>query len=202
MRRPRSLIGPSGMGGMVGLWGASSLIKNLQVVGMSVGASSGSTDVTIGSVVMENTMLIRQNKYMNFNTGNAVYACEPHVRLFSTTVVRGEVYTTGTTIDSFQRVFVVEFQPGVVRVQRGVTTIGNGNSNNAPGGAAITAVNPAKSFPNYLGAINLSSNGYSVDDIKNREFYTDLTAGGAGVLIYRPGTGAEARISWEVVEFY
>lgn len=56
MRRNRDFIGPAGMGGVVSLWGASSLIKSVQSGSLSNGAGTTAT-ATITAVVPENTAI-------------------------------------------------------------------------------------------------------------------------------------------------
>jgi hypothetical protein len=57
MRRQRNLLGPQGMGGMVGLWGASSMVNSIQYGQIDLVSLTTNT-ATITSVNTANAMLV------------------------------------------------------------------------------------------------------------------------------------------------
>lgn len=188
-RRGAQLTGPLGGSGVVGLWGASSLIKSIQTVGVSVGASAATATATITAVNPNHTILLRESWYGNFGVGNSPGASLSDLTLTNATTVTATVYTTGTGTDSFQRGYVVEFMPGVLKsAQYGNITIA---SSAASATATITAVNTAKALLLFCGHTSTASGAYSATDIKDLSAYMDLT-NSTTVTALRPGTGANA----------
>ena len=131
MRRNRDFIGPAGMGGMVSLWGASSLVLSVQRGTINI-TSAASATATISAVNTNNSVI----RYLSFSNGgvstNNVY---PTVALTDSTTVTGTRYNTSA--NSTQVVFeVTEFAAGAIKsVQRGVVTL-----TATPTNTTITAV--------------------------------------------------------------
>ena len=141
MRRPRSFIGPQGMGGMVSLWGASSLIKSVQRI------SVASVAVTITAVDVSRTILVWAGVNGTYTFGASGNECNKRVTLTNSTTVTPVASVTSGAVTA--TISVIELQPGVIKsVQYGAATI------TAPaqtGTAAITAVNIDKSIMLFLG---------------------------------------------------
>ena len=143
MRRERNFIGPAGMGGTVGLWGASSLIKSIQQ-GTLAFAGGASATATIAAVDVANAVLVLNNHLVDFSTGNTSF----NVYLTFTNTTTITATRVGIPNTETAACVVIEFMPGVIRsVQRGTIFLSGVASNTA----TITVVNTAKSFVNYLG---------------------------------------------------
>ena len=138
MRRQRNLLGPQGMGGMVSLWGASSIIRSVQYISGVITGSS--TALTIAAVAPENAISIANGDsttYSNISLGAWVYGS----RVTAATTVTG---TRGNWVGETAAICVIEFAPGIVRsLQTGSITIG---INAATANGSITTVNMAKSL--------------------------------------------------------
>ncbi len=145
MRRRRSLIGPAGMGGIVGLWGGSSLIRSVQYGQIDL-ANVTSNTATIASVNTANAVLIHLGE--SSQDQNTAYIGAMRMTLTNATTVtaRRDSSQTNTHIIRFA---VVEYEPGSVRsVQYGLVTV---NPSATSGTATITSVNTAKSYVAWLG---------------------------------------------------
>lgn len=189
MRRPRSFIGPSGMAGMVGLWGQSSLIKSIQR-GIITDAAVGSGTATITSVVMENSVL----RFLGYNNNNGAGApASSSTRLAftnSTTITATRSGAAGATaITAFE---VVEYLPGVIKsIQRGSFTIASA----ASATSAITEVNTNKTELHFLGA-------QCGDNLDTYYVYLSLTNSTTitGTRVNATATGSV--VGFQAVEFF
>lgn len=156
-RRGAQLTGPLGGAGMVGLWGASSLIKSVQRGTMS-GAYPTDATATIAAVATENCIInwlgVQQT---NVNTNFAVAIGS--VELTNATTVTGKQSPSGGATMTFSYE-VIEFFPGVLKnVQRGTVSIGG----NASATATVTAVNTNKSVLTFCGGRIGTSAGPNTD---------------------------------------
>ena len=136
MRRNRDFIGPAGMGGMVSLWGQSSLIRSIQY-GATTAASATTATATIASVDTNNACLFFLGSSSN-NTGDGGHWAGACVLTNSTTVTTNYDAATDTRILNF---CVVEFQPGVIKSRQSyvITCVSAASAT-----ATITAVDVTK----------------------------------------------------------
>ena len=189
MRRQRTFIGPQGMGGMVSLWGANSLVASIQTgtISMGNGVNSGTSAITsvntANSVVYYSGLLgSKQNDFMDSMLSTVV--------LTNATTVTVQRVSAGTNTVVVGWV-VVEFNPGVIRsIQTGtiaVTTTSNT--------ATITSVNTAKSCIVFNGC--RASNGLS-DDSFGRVALTNATT----VTALRETAAGTCTVAYSAVEFF
>lgn len=142
-RRGQTLTGPLGGSGMVGRWGASSLVKSVQRGTINI-TTGGSASATITAVDLNNSII----RYLNFTNGALnQYDFLPMLELTNATLVNAYRYSTdpnGTTV-SFE---VVEYLPGVIKsVQRGNATF----ASTTPKNTTITEVNLNKAQLDFMG---------------------------------------------------
>ncbi len=193
MRRPRRLIGPAGMGGMVGLWGVSSLIKSVQRGTISTTAASATA--TIAAVDVANTILV-YNGMTQTQVNNNWSVGQGKVVLTDATTVTGSIYTNiGTAVWSYE---VIEFLPGIVKsVQAGTITL----YGTAPYTATITAVNTSKTACMFLGYTMASELTPATDRATRIELTASTTV--TATYIEAPPDPQTINIaSYRVVEFY
>lgn len=198
MRRNRDFIGPAGMGGMVGLWGASSLIKSRQSGYVTLGVSSvGNT--TINAVDMANSIVLYNGWYHNITSGTRPRDSWCRIFLQSATNVRGSMDTAGSGVDGVLYFTVIEFMPGIVKsIQRiaiGVT------ASSASGTAAITEVNLAKTFITWDGFEYTGTEAYNATDPRNWLSYASINST-TQVGLFRPSTSFVITSYNQVVEFF
>ena len=164
MRRPRNFIGPAGMGGMVSLWGQSSLIRSVQYGTITFTNLTGTA--TINAVNTANSVVC----YLGFSTTDTTTSLGRNnndVRLTNSTTVTG----SGDDNVALKTVSfcVLEYAPGVVKsIQTGVISITGGSSNTA----TITAVNVNKTS---LVWGNQNTNGPTNDGCYSRSTLTNAT---------------------------
>lgn len=192
MRRNRDFIGPAGMGGMVSLWGASSLIKSIQRGTISTTLTSGSA--TINAVDMNNSF-VRYGSMTQTQANNNWAVGLGGVHLDTATTVSLVLGANGgTAVFAFE---VVEFLPGVIKsVQRGqIILTGVATSTTA----TVTAVNVNKA--------SLSSTGWAINapgapntDNASKVVLTDGTTVTAN-RIDASGTYTTYN-RWELLEFF
>lgn len=197
MRRNRTFIGPQGMGGLVSLWGASSLIKSRQSGFVTLGVSAqGNT--TINAVDMANSVLYYNGFYENIVAAGRPYYVLARVYLQSATNVRASMDTASGT-DGVLYFTVIEFMPGVLKsVQRIAIGIANGTTN---GTAAITEVNLAKTTLTWEGVEYAGTEVYGTTDPKNWLPYATINST-TQVTLFRPGSANACTSYNQVVEFF
>ena len=141
MRRQRNLLGPQGMGGLVSLWGASSLIKSVQTG--EIQTNTNPNTATINAVNTANSIICWQNcSHTTANTNLVVIV--GHLALTNATTVTA---TQSSNYNSFYPFTVVEFLPGVLRSVQSALVTQSGFSV----ATTINAVNTAKSMLMFLG---------------------------------------------------
>jgi len=148
-RRQRNLLGPLGQGGMVGLWGASSLIKSVQTGSVGLAGTAALTGTaTITSVDTASSLLIFGGNTTNDATNGQIDAYQTGtIALTNATTVTVTRYSTDTNQTITAYFTVVEFRPGAVRsIQAGTIILTNAVLTNT---ATITSVNTAKSVCIY-----------------------------------------------------
>ncbi len=189
MRRPRSLIGPANMGGMVGLWNASSMIESIQYGTISI--TSLTATATITSVDASRSILIDLRQSNNWNGGTQpAYTSNTLVFTNATTITASRNASGG--IVATASFCVVQFAPGVVRSVQSGLMIGNSNQT-----ATITSVNTAKSLVLSLG---LEGDSGGRDDA----FYGRLTLTNATTVTLTRGVsnGSGMQAGYLVLEFF
>ena len=188
MRRQRNLLGPQGMGGMVSLWGASSLVASVQTGTIALNASPNVT-ATITAVNTANAVIVFGGFSVNNATANTSFSV--YVTLTNATTVTAT--TVGTGNDRVVAFTVIEFMPGVIRsVQGGTITLAGVASNTA----TITSVNTAKSYVAYLGM----STNVAEDQTLPRVVLTNATTVTATRAVAGAGGGTTA--SYQVMELF
>ena len=145
MRRQRNLLGPQGMGGMVSLWGASSLIRSVQTGTISLVAATNAA-ATITAVNTANSFVLFQGCTISTDNGLPGNTARVNVTL-----------TNATTVNAFRQVgtdtatvayTVLEFATGIVKsLQSGEITVSGVTSNTA----TITVVNTDKAWLFFRG---------------------------------------------------
>ena len=136
--------GTLGGAGMVGLWGASSLIKSVQYVSIAWvtnGATSGTA--TIAAVDTAQSVCLPLSFTSPNNTANDVKSSFPKIVLTNGTTVTATIGgLTGSALTVTVNAVVVEYAPGVLKsVQTGSIAVASATSNTA----TITSVDTSKS---------------------------------------------------------
>ena len=192
MRRQRNLLGPQAMGGMVSLWGASSLIKSIQRGTIVIAAASASNTATIAAVATENTVVRWLG--ISYDTDGAVDERSAWAYLSltnATTVTATRGATTGAATVSYE---VTEFLPGVIRsVQRGTIFMSAAASNTA----TITSVDTAKSMAYYNGTQSGDGFGYS-----SRYLIRVVLTNATTVTATRGNATNNMTMAYQVTEFF
>lgn len=137
MRRNRDFIGPAGMGGMVSMWGQSSLIRSIQYGTTSFIGTSGTATIT---AVDTNNACLFFLGCQSADTADGAGWTGSCVLTNGTTVT-----TTYQSSNGYTRILsfcVVEFQPGVIK-SRQTFTINCVSAASAT--TTITAVDVTKS---------------------------------------------------------
>jgi len=191
MRRERNFIGPAGMGGLVSLWGASSLINSVQKVTLTLVAANSGT-VSITAVDMSRSILVFANYYTDWGGATSNVSFNPRVTLTnSTTITAVDPGAATGGVATPMKITIIEFLPGVIRsVQRGLTTLTAASTANT----TITSVNTAKAWLNPLG---WSTSGND----QRMEAIVEL-AGATTVTVTSGIASGTQEYSWEVVEFF
>jgi len=164
MRRNRNFIGPQGMGGMVSLWGASSLIKSVQRGTIAVTAATSAIS-TINAVDMNNSVL-KMLLTRGTTAGQFGNKWWTRIELTNATTVTAYVQTAPTPDSATCSFEIIEYMPGVIKsIQRGTMNV------TTP--ATITAVDMNKSALDHLGVTD--SVGISSNDVCTRVILTNST---------------------------
>jgi hypothetical protein len=179
------------MGGMVSLWGASSLIKSVQRGNISLTGVDIATG-TINAVVTENSVL----SWLSSNNGGAdpnSQLCQIRIFLTNATTITVTRQSITNNLDASYE--VIEFLPCVLKsIQRGPITINNGSGTST---ATITAVDPNKSLLMWLGTQvqNVSGNA---NDTYNRLNSTNATT----ITVTRSGSTNANVTAYQVLEYF
>ena len=196
MRRQRNLLGPQGMGGMVSLWGASSLIKSVQRGTLTLAANTISNTATITSVDTTNSMLVFGQNNTNYSNLEWRYQMGRLALTNATTVTLSRT-ATGLVGDLIGCTYeVIEFLPGILKsIQRGTVTQSGALTVNA----TITEVNTSNATCTYLGLTG-DSNFYA--GYTQQITLALLNATTVQVAMYWSGGGVSETIGYQVAEFY
>ena len=145
MRRERNFIGPAGMGGMVSLWGASSLIRSVQSGAITLTDALSSATATVTAVDLPNSRLRFLGQTNDDYTSLPSQGLAKIVLTNATTITANVISNQNAGKLHVVNWELVEYAPGVIKsVQRGTIT-------NAAESATITAVDTAKTSTDYLG---------------------------------------------------
>lgn len=181
-----------GGSGVVGLWGASSLVKSIQRGTISTTSTMGSATI---SAVDVNNSFVRYGALTQTQANNNWAVGLGGIYLDTSTTVSITLGANGgTAVFAFE---VVEFLPGVIKsVQRGSMVLTGAVTS---GTSTITSVNTAKATLASLGwAINAP--GAPNTDEATKLVLTDATTVTANRI---SGTGTYTTYNrWEVVEFF
>jgi len=125
------------------------LVKQVQRGTINVGIAAATATLTINEVVMHNT-IVHILGVLTDATNGANLNSSAHVQasLTSTTAVTAALNAIDGAFNTQVSVEVIEFYPGVLRVQRGTVTNAGGASS---GSTTVTAVVTGKTFLNALG---------------------------------------------------
>ena len=177
MRRQRNLLGPQGMGGMVSLWGASSLIESIQYGTIALSGVQLSNTATITSVDLSRAIIIDLRQSNNWNGGtHPAYTSNTLALTNSTTVTAFRNATGGIALTA--AFAVVQVAPGVVRSVQSGRVSGNGTVT-----VTITSVNTAKTF---LLSLGLEGDSGGRDDA----FYAYMSLTNSTTITFTRGVGA------------
>lgn len=188
-RKGANLTGPLGGAGMVGRWGASSLIKSIQYGAVS---TTSTANTTITAVDLANSYVIVNGFTSSYTGTNTAVSC-----------VTAEL-TSSTNVQTENRVsiaflgvqfVVIEFMPGVVKsIQKGTLS----TTGVASGTATITSVNTAKTLLVQTG----QNTDTGADIVMPSITLTNATT--ITQATNNPGTypGALSRSRYAVVEFF
>ena len=191
-RRQRTFIGPQGMGGLVSMWGVSSLIKSVQRGTITLtGAATGTATIT--SVATENAVLMYLGNTCDVAASTDSQLAWCRVSLTNaTTITATRQNVTGNCVVAFE---IIEYLPGVIKsIQIGTVSIANLTASNT---AAITGVNTEKSVLMYLGAQVQNTTGNTIDSW-NRLTLTNATT----ITATRIGTASINQIGYQIVECF
>jgi hypothetical protein len=189
-RRGQDRTGALGGSGMVGLWGASSLIKSIQTGSVAIGSASASNTATITAVDMAHSALLHLGSTDNNAAANS-RAALCRLSFTNSTTITGTRDLTGVA-DTTVKFLVLEFLPGVVRSNQSGTIAMTSVSTNT---ATITQVNMNKSLLINLGYVVAGN-----DD--NLWSYVGWT-NGTTVRADRYATAATlTTVGFQVVEFF
>ena len=197
MRRNRTFIGPQSMGGMVSLWGASSLIKSIQYGTVTIGDTQTTGTTTITSVNLANTFNLYggHNSLSNSDGSTSPAMLMSRIELTDATTVTATRTTADPTYGRSMPFCVVEMMPGVLKsVQRGSFTQAGANSNTV----TITSVNTARSFLCHLG------NQTSYPSPSNNIYSSSITLTNATTVTGTVAAGGASNwlTGYTVVEFF
>lgn len=185
MRRERGFIGPQSMGGVVSLWGATSIVRSVQRGSIALGGGTSATS-TISSVDVNNSLLYYLgNKSASLN----ISASQIRMELTNATTITAVV---GGASGSQSGVFeIVEFATGVIKsVQRGTITVSGASATET-----IQAVNTQRAVLICLG---MTTNSASVDEGICGGELTDSTT----ITVTRTTSANQVVYGYQVVEWY
>jgi len=192
MRRQRNLLGPQGMGGMVGLWGTNSLIRSIQSGSANMQGATTS-NFTIAAVDMTNCIVLSRGLTYGTDSDDIGYMVAYWSLTNSTTAT--VTRNSGGSGSGTWSATVIEFAPGIIKSrQSGVISMGGGQASLT---ATITSVDTAKSMVVFTGFI-ASAGTAAMASIWPSLTLTNATTVTLARNTSSSGTGA----SYQVVEFF
>ena len=139
MRRQRNLLGPQGMGGMVSMWGASSLVRSVQQITWTI--NSATVNTTITAVDTTCAFVVPQGAMSQLGSNFIPSGTTGGLKITSSTNVAGR-RSLYQNFPDLAAATVLEFAPGVLRSFQNAF-IAQATASTT---ATITAVNTAKTF--------------------------------------------------------
>ena len=191
MRRQRNLLGPQGMGGMVSLWGASSLIKSVQRGTFDLGAPAvTSGTATIAAVDLANSIITHTGKDYGGSSAT-VYEIVTRLELTNTTTVTFYI-NNAIAAGRILGYEVIEFRPGVLKSsQRGTISAAAASAT-----ASITEVDVNKSL-----VFNLGHTSNFTTYQANTTFVRMALTNGTTVTEFEGGS-IQVTVGYQVAEFF
>lgn len=184
-----TLSGPMGQTGMVGLWGAASIVKSLQS-GYLSGSTEGTYTATINTVIPENCLLLWQGFNQSGNPQPVYWG--GMLQLTNATTVSLVRRAAAGSIMGIQWT-VLEFLPGIVKsIQQGVIDFAGVATNTA----TITSVTPEKCALFFEGYSSADATG-NTNAWAHRLELTNATT-----ITAKFAVGTTASVPWRLVEFY
>lgn len=149
-RRGQDRTGPLGGSGMVGLWGAASVVRSVQYGSITIAAGATTNTATIAAVNTANSVCmflgVTSSSLSDGQTDPSIYFTR--VALTNATTVTATKATTDVTYGKIVNFCVIEFAPGVTRqIQSGVVSF-----TGTTGTATIVAVDVNKTWLVYGGS--------------------------------------------------
>ena len=203
MRRQRNFIGPAGMGGMVSLWGAPSIIESIQAgsvfAGLGSSVSTATTTITSVDTSRSTLTLMAGLNYTNSDGLDSPGQTWIKLVLTNATTVTGSTFTNGATYGSGSGFTVTQYRPGIIKnIQRGVASFSGGQGN-----VTLTAVNQNKTVVNVGGVSCNTAGAWNVASGTMREFGCYLYFTSDTNLRFEKASGSyTTNVPYEVVEFF
>lgn len=188
-RRSRRSIGPAGIGGVVALWGAPSLVIGVQRGTITItGAATGTATITAVDTANSRIRFLGQTASLNAVDGTKYFA---RLALTNATTVTATVNASPGADSCTVGFEVTEYAPGVLRsVQRGTISCTGGSAT-----ATISAVNTSKSELSFLGFSDTDTSNNN--GVVPRLAFTNATTVTASNVV-----AAQATVAYEVAEFF
>lgn len=177
------------MSGVVSLWGASSLIRSIQSGTITLTNLTSAT-ATISAVSLPNSVLVYAGYTVN-DTGNSdIGAVRLELTNGTTVTATRQTSSAFGCVVAYQ---VIEYAPGIVRVQRGTVSTSAATSATA----TIAAVNTARAYVSYLGlstTLAAAGGGYP--------YFGRVDLTNSTTVTLNLGTATTSTASFEVVEWF
>ena len=178
------------MGGMVGLWGASSMVQSVQYGTISLTTTSGTATITLVDTTRSFVVFLGS---FTTDTGSVGARAWPSVVLTNaTTVTASTDIMSGTTDVGY---LVIQFMPGVIKRIQVVSVINASGPTGTAG--AMTEVNLAKTLIQWS-SLQMTANAYAnyIEAMK-------ITVSSSTSLLFQNGyTGGSSRLYALIVEFF
>lgn len=156
-RRGQDRVGPLGGSGMVGQWGASSLIKSIQYLSITIPSTGNTQTGTITSVDTAHSFIIFGGGFVSGSSDANQSKGRGRVALTNATTVTATL-NTAPNANYIAKAVVVEMLPGVIKSIQAGTILGAAT-------ATVTEVNVAKAWLLFLGfttALTTGETAYAV----------------------------------------
>ena len=176
------------MGGMVSLWGASSLVQSVQYVTISLTGTTTGTGTIVAVDTARAVVLLCGS--LTSDTTQSQQRTPTHVVLTNSTTVTATRLNPTTNIDV--NVVVVEFAPGVVKlIQAVIITVSAASTSNT---AALTECNTGKTILVY--------NGTTFDNDDNNSCWARFSFTSTVLTLQRNGSSNQVISRASLLEFF
>ena len=190
MRRERNFIGPAGMGGTVGLWGASSLVQSVQYGTISLTTTSNTATITL--VDTTRSFVVFLGAFTADTSAVGARSWPSVVLTNATTVTASTDNMFGTTDVGY---LVIQFMPGIIKRIQVVNSLNNNGSTGTA--VAMSEVNLAKTLIQWS-CLQMTANSY-LNYIEGMK----ITVTSSTSLLFQNGyTGGSPRLYALIVEFF